>query len=141
MNSGAVDFTFSVNDFELGEKWLDRIGEYQLQSLPKTVVTDNDLTQFVTLWYDLISDEKTRQRVCKGQNYTFADEGMNLPWNFVEQKGVLTLPIIVWMKKIDTPKSKSYWSEWTGTQQDRWDWNTVPWQTGRGGGSISAGYP
>jgi hypothetical protein len=64
---------------------------------------------------------------------------MNMPWNFVEQQGFLTLPIIVWMK-MDTPKSKSsYWSGWTETQQDRWDWNCEAWQTGRG--SSSAGYP
>jgi len=81
----------SVNGFELGEQWLDCIDEYQLQSLPKTVVTDNDLTQFVTLWYDLISDEKTRQRVCKGRDYAFADEGMNLPWKFVEPQGVFDI--------------------------------------------------
>ena len=132
----------SVNGFELGEQWLDRIDEYQLQSLPKTVVTDNDLTQFVTLWYDLITDEKTRQRVCKGPDYAFSDEGMNLPWKFVEQQGFKTLPIIVWMKKIDIPKSSSPWTEWTGTRQDGWtDWPAVRWHTGRGGGSNSASYP
>ena len=132
----------SVNGFELGEQWLDRIDEYQLQSLPKTVVTDNDLAQFVTLWYDLISDEKTRQRVCKGRDYAFADEGLNLPWKFVEPQGFLTLPIIVWMKKIDIPKSNSPWTEWTETRQDGWtDWPAVRWHTGRGEGSSSASYP
>ena len=132
----------SVNGFELGEQWLDRIDEYQLQSLPKTVITNDNLCDFISLWYELITDEKTRQRVCKGPEYSLADEEMNLPWHFVEQQGFKTLPLIVWMKKIDIQKSHSSWTEWTGTGQDGWtDCPEVRWHTGRGGGSSSAGYP
>ena len=90
----------SVNGFELSETWLGRIDEYQLQSVKRKEMTDEATSLYISLWNDLIVEEKTRQRVSKALDYTFADDGLRLPWRFDAEKGYKTLPIVIWAKKI-----------------------------------------
>ena len=90
----------SLNGVELSETWPEYIHLYQLQSLKRKTVSDQDLSLYISLWIDLVIEEKTRQRVCKEMDYNFGAFGMNLPWAFDTEQGYKTLPIVIWLRKV-----------------------------------------
>ena len=129
----------SVNGFELSESWPGRIDEYQLQSVKRKEMTGEATSVYISLWNDLIVEEKTRQRVSKGEDYTFEKDGLNLPWPFDAEQGYKTLPITIWAKKIrgDAQVSSAGWGSaaaaWHGPAAGQ------AWSDAWHGGGHSAG--
>ena len=127
----------SINGFELSETWTCSVDQCQLQQIKTKIVTDDELNEYVNLWLELIVEEKTRQRVCKPENYSFPDDGLNMPWQFATELGYKTLPIVVWMKKIAAEtKQPSYPRGGWGGQA----WSDPPWQRHGGKGASSSSW-
>jgi hypothetical protein len=88
-----------VNGFELSESWPASIHEYQLRSVGNNATVE-DCEAYKKGWVDLIYSEKIRQRVNKGLvKYTFDADNLHLPWDFVNELGIATLPMVIWVKQ------------------------------------------
>ena len=124
----------SLNGVELSETWPEYIHLYQLQSLKRKTVSDQDLSLYISLWIDLVIEEKTRQRVCKEMDYNFGAFGMNLPWAFDTEQGYKTLPIVIWLRKVQKQSSQES-SSASGSGQpghvpEAQAWPQASWHTG-----------
>jgi hypothetical protein len=127
----------SINGFELSETWTCCVDECQLQQIKSKTISDDVLNAYVNLWLELIVEEKTRQRVCKPENYSFRDDGLNMPWQFATELGYKTLPIVVWMKKhaAETEQPSRPTGGWGGQA-----WSDPPWQRHGGKGASSSSW-